>query len=258
MGEKTGRNEPCPCGSGKKYKQCCISKNRPTTASATPWTRQRDASEELTGGLMRLAARQFGSRLYSAWEAFNQTAMDEPLDNFPHEEAIFNPYLIYDWDRGTSERMGAVAQTYLEKNAAALPELQRQIIDQAVSRPVSFYEVVGCDPGRRVTLRDLLIGEETEIEDHAASKAMRPGAVAYAQIWILPEVAVLGRLAPRMIPPEARIKIDELRARLQGRIGDKIMAADLVCYADEIRAVYLAIRNELRKPHAAPVIEATL
>ena len=20
---KTGRNEPCPCGSGKKYKHCC-------------------------------------------------------------------------------------------------------------------------------------------------------------------------------------------------------------------------------------------
>jgi preprotein translocase subunit SecA len=22
-GEKVGRNEPCPCGSGKKYKRCC-------------------------------------------------------------------------------------------------------------------------------------------------------------------------------------------------------------------------------------------
>lgn len=21
--EKPGRNDPCPCGSGKKYKQCC-------------------------------------------------------------------------------------------------------------------------------------------------------------------------------------------------------------------------------------------
>ena len=21
--EKTGRNDPCPCGSGKKFKQCC-------------------------------------------------------------------------------------------------------------------------------------------------------------------------------------------------------------------------------------------
>jgi len=24
---KPGRNEPCPCGSGKKYKQCCLSKD---------------------------------------------------------------------------------------------------------------------------------------------------------------------------------------------------------------------------------------
>ena len=24
---KIGRNEPCPCGSGKKYKKCCILKS---------------------------------------------------------------------------------------------------------------------------------------------------------------------------------------------------------------------------------------
>ncbi|MFH1992499.1 MAG: SEC-C metal-binding domain-containing protein, partial [Pseudomonadota bacterium] len=23
MSKKTGRNDPCPCGSGKKYKKCC-------------------------------------------------------------------------------------------------------------------------------------------------------------------------------------------------------------------------------------------
>ncbi|HNY18141.1 MAG TPA: SEC-C metal-binding domain-containing protein, partial [Treponemataceae bacterium] len=23
---KTGRNDPCPCGSGKKYKNCCLGK----------------------------------------------------------------------------------------------------------------------------------------------------------------------------------------------------------------------------------------
>lgn len=23
---KTGRNDPCPCGSGKKYKKCCLDK----------------------------------------------------------------------------------------------------------------------------------------------------------------------------------------------------------------------------------------
>lgn len=25
---KTGRNEPCPCGSGKKYKNCCLRSGR--------------------------------------------------------------------------------------------------------------------------------------------------------------------------------------------------------------------------------------
>jgi uncharacterized protein len=24
MDHKQGRNEPCPCGSGKKYKKCCL------------------------------------------------------------------------------------------------------------------------------------------------------------------------------------------------------------------------------------------
>lgn len=27
---KTGRNEPCPCGSGRKYKHCCLKKKAAT------------------------------------------------------------------------------------------------------------------------------------------------------------------------------------------------------------------------------------
>ncbi|MCG8572964.1 MAG: SEC-C domain-containing protein, partial [Spirochaetes bacterium] len=27
-GKKIGRNSPCPCGSGKKYKKCCLNKKR--------------------------------------------------------------------------------------------------------------------------------------------------------------------------------------------------------------------------------------
>ena len=26
LGQKVGRNDPCPCGSGKKYKKCCLLK----------------------------------------------------------------------------------------------------------------------------------------------------------------------------------------------------------------------------------------
>ncbi|MBP9639158.1 MAG: SEC-C domain-containing protein [Enterococcus sp.] len=27
MAHKIGRNDPCPCGSGKKYKKCCLGKD---------------------------------------------------------------------------------------------------------------------------------------------------------------------------------------------------------------------------------------
>jgi tetratricopeptide (TPR) repeat protein len=31
---KTGRNDPCPCGSGKKYKQCCLARDEAAAADA--------------------------------------------------------------------------------------------------------------------------------------------------------------------------------------------------------------------------------
>lgn len=33
MNEKLGRNDPCPCGSGKKYKACCLLKKQQKVTS---------------------------------------------------------------------------------------------------------------------------------------------------------------------------------------------------------------------------------
>ena len=35
---KIGRNEPCPCGSGQKYKRCCLNKPQTQTAAQPPKT----------------------------------------------------------------------------------------------------------------------------------------------------------------------------------------------------------------------------
>src|SRR5208337_3837069 len=32
---KAGRNDPCPCGSGKKYKKCCLAKDQETSLRQT-------------------------------------------------------------------------------------------------------------------------------------------------------------------------------------------------------------------------------
>ena len=47
---KIGRNQPCPCGSGKKYKRCCWHRDRAArahTAPAVPTHRYRFAESEL-------------------------------------------------------------------------------------------------------------------------------------------------------------------------------------------------------------------
>ncbi len=47
---KTGRNDPCPCGSGKKYKQCCLARDeaaataRASQPAAAPAPRPKFAS----------------------------------------------------------------------------------------------------------------------------------------------------------------------------------------------------------------------
>jgi hypothetical protein len=35
---KPQRNDPCPCGSGKKYKKCCLSKERDQQTGDSPWS----------------------------------------------------------------------------------------------------------------------------------------------------------------------------------------------------------------------------
>lgn len=257
--EKAGRNDPCPCGSGKKYKRCCLSSEwAPATSFESPWSLQREASDRLTPALLKLAARELGEDLLLAWADFNQMPFPDPISKYPNEESIFNPYLIFDWDpdsplrrRSGKPRAGVVLRTYLEKHASRLSELETLILQQAISQPVSFYEVVSCNPGRSVVLRDIFIGGETDVEEHSGSRSMRPGDLAYGQIWRLPGVATLGRLAPRLIPPGNKVEIVELRSKLRRKVAKKnreLNAADLIQYTDEIRSVYLDIRDAMLRP----------
>ena len=37
MSEKTGRNDPCPCGSGVKFKHCCQGKETEKSSALSKW-----------------------------------------------------------------------------------------------------------------------------------------------------------------------------------------------------------------------------
>jgi hypothetical protein len=252
--EKTGRNDPCPCGSGKKYKQCCL--KDAVTAEESPWSQQRDASGWLVQQMLNFAGQRFAKDLLAAWSDFNQDDSPGPIEEDPEEGQIFVPYLLFDWDPEPRSRRrppvaGVVAQSYLLKMGRRLPDLERLILEQAMTQPLSFYEVVRCNPGEGMVLRDVLIGGEVEVIERTASRMMRPGDLGYGQIFELPEVTTLGRLAPLCIPPSHKASIVRLREKLRKKIAKQnrgLTAADLIRYRDDIRTVYLDVRDAMRTP----------
>jgi SEC-C motif/Protein of unknown function (DUF2384) len=252
--QKTGRNDPCPCGSGKKYKQCCL--KDAVTSEESPWSQQREASGWLVQQMLNFARRRFAKDLLAAWLDFNQDDSPVPIEEDPQEGQIFVPYLLFDWDPEPRSRRrpplaGLIARSYLLKMGSRLPELERLILEQAVTQPLSFYEVVRCDPGEGMVLRDVLIGGEVAVIERTASRMLRPGDLGYGQICELPEVTTLGRLAPLCIPPSHKASIVGLREKLRKKIAKQnrgLTAADLIRYRDDIRTVYLDMRDAMRTP----------
>lgn len=45
--KKTGRNAPCPCGSGKKYKKCCLNATRPSTSGTLIYSDLDELSNQI-------------------------------------------------------------------------------------------------------------------------------------------------------------------------------------------------------------------
>jgi hypothetical protein len=46
---RPGRNEPCHCGSGRKYKQCCLQKDEAKAAAARAAAAEQQASAPADG-----------------------------------------------------------------------------------------------------------------------------------------------------------------------------------------------------------------
>lgn len=80
MNQKIGRNEPCPCGSGKKYKNCCLSKgSQPKHKIKASWLNKPVG--------LNLMERTFGDAIASSGKDFEVQKQEEKK---PEEEVVKN------------------------------------------------------------------------------------------------------------------------------------------------------------------------
>lgn len=74
--EKIGRNSPCPCGSGLKYKKCCLHRDRAAAAERAEQEQKIYVSREIEKLQERAAARKATFRLVGAFIFFATPAGD--------------------------------------------------------------------------------------------------------------------------------------------------------------------------------------
>jgi len=93
-----GRNDPCPCGSGKKYKHCCLraAADSADSPEALSWRRARRALDEfaMASTMLPFVTELYGpDALHEAWEEFS--GAEEPLDpETPHIQ-VFMPWFFH-------------------------------------------------------------------------------------------------------------------------------------------------------------------
>ncbi|WP_347331320.1 YecA family protein [Marinimicrobium locisalis] len=206
---KTGRNDPCPCGSGRKYKKCCLPKQAPPVSDLSR-QRLRKTEGTLVEPMLAHAKEVYGQNfMIAAWEEFT-VGYDWPLsEDTPEVETIFLPWVLYNWEpynedlppEEAPEVTETIAEHYLEHGGRRLDDYTQRFIKAACAQPYSFFVVTDIAPNQSLKLKDLLLGREVTVLERMATEDLNPGDILYSRIVTLDGATVMLGCAPIIIPP---------------------------------------------------------
>ena len=260
---KAGRNDSCPCGSGKKYKKCCLPNEAQSVASYT-WLKMRRTEGELVPTLLKHAMKFYGEdALEEAWDEFSLWR-DVPLDPSAHPEldTSFLPWFVFNWvpDNAEEEEVDhlpemPVAIHYLEHKGSRLDPFQQRFIAEICEQPYSFLMVTEAKPGESLTLRDLMIGREVTVHERQASLTLRKASIIFTRIITMDDASIMVGCAPTVIPSIYHNDFIDLREKMAKHFPnlDKDVLFD---YDFELRTMYYDIQESLSNP-ALPQLRNT-
>lgn len=98
--QQPGRNDPCPCGSGKKYKQCCMNKENQLSSAESLWRRLRETDDKLMAPLLKYFSEIMpdDDMILEAWEEFTVYRPNQDFDLYHPEIQAFLPWMIFNWE----------------------------------------------------------------------------------------------------------------------------------------------------------------
>lgn len=252
-----GRNEPCPCGSGKKFKRCCGSPGAEVSVGEEPapgWAHVH----ALWPTAVQVLADHFD-------EWLGPDAADSALEAFPtHDDEvdessrmIFDSWRFYDWI-GEDED-STVASHYLAVAAltGSVDPAVIELIRAANAEPISAFQVKSLRPGRGLFIHDLLSGRERFVADRTLSQGVPPHAVVVGRLLSLGSITIFDAVAPHPLPPDyADVLIGWFEEDAERRIP--VAAAQLRLLASTVLEAYADALHELFEArHERPILHNT-
>lgn len=246
------RNEPCPCGSGKKYKRCCLSVPSVQTPieQDTDWLCMRRCEGETVNTLIDFLMEEFNPDiLMIAAEEFTFLGtfdLDEGI-----REQLFLYWYLFNWrvPLEKEKEETTIAKLCLRDYPERFSSYQKQFIRQISCSPFTFYLIQDVVPGRRLALKDILLQQEVIVKEMQGTQNARKGMILYGRHVTLDGQSILVGLAPGVLLNHCFSTIIELRQRIQEDRGLQHLAEqDLEALDEPIRLAYFTLSAIADKP----------
>lgn len=161
--KKPGRNDPCPCGSGKKYKQCCLKaeETRVTDDSSTAVSRAIQWLLTVHGKAVRAG---LDTGFFGSLDDDEYDLLPGPQDS-SHEIIMINAmeWLLADGTMTIRGREHRVSELLLGRGGPLFSAGQRQRIELLTSLPLRLYEIVDVRQGECMSLKDVMLPEREPV-----------------------------------------------------------------------------------------------
>jgi len=255
-----GRNDPCPCGSGRKFKHCCL---RVHDAEDQLRARLRSLEGALVPALLEWAVAEFGAEFFDeAWDEFCLWSdVPDDLESSSELGTTFDPFFVFDFVPDAAEDplpagwpTEPVALRFLHEEGDSVPELHREFIEQACQSPASFFVVEAVAGGRSLDIRDILTGRRFHVLEEKATHTLEPGHLLFTRVVTAGGGSIMVGACPWVIPASFHIPLIDMRDRWRKK--RLLTRADLKDYDLEIRQTYHDIVQSLLHPEL-PVLQNT-
>lgn len=221
-----GRNEPCHCGSGKKYKHCHLEEDqKPDPESAFVEAHLRftdDLMVKLHEYIEKIYAEESFMEALAEFSGLFGPIVEREDDDL--EEALFTPegqffltWYTHFWTPREDETDGKTPLTpvarILQDEASPLTPEERAYLEVGQKATLSYYEVMAVEPEHGITLKSCFTEETVLVKDMAVAGQAQVGHLQFAMVIPWKDRYLYEALSPYDMGPEMKVAVLALKAR---------------------------------------------